>query len=87
MHSDTKMWVEKMRLWFIKFVQSNRHSTTLINVRNLKSLSPRPKAQSIKERRNSVEKLLDFEIAAFFRHLHGEGKKAAISNIRSFSTK
>ena len=39
------------------------------------------KVQSIYERRNSVEKLLDFEIAAFFRHLHGEGKKAAISNL------
>ena len=35
---------------------------------------------------NSVEKLLDFEIPAFFRHLHGEGKKAAISNLKSFST-
>ena len=44
------------------------------------------KVQSMQERRNSVEKLLHFEIAAFFRHKHGEGKKAAISNLRSFST-
>ena len=27
--------------------------------------------QSIKGRLNSVEKLLDFEIGAIFRHLHG----------------
>ena len=33
------------------------------------------KVQSIQERRKSVEKLLGFEISAFFRHLHGEGKK------------
>ena len=44
------------------------------------------KVQSIQERRNSVEKLLDFEIAAFSRHLHREGKKVAILNLRSFST-
>ena len=36
--------------------------------------------------RNSVEKLLDFEIAAFFCHQHSEGKKAAIPKSRSFST-
>ena len=33
-----------------------------------------------------LKTLLDFEIAAFFRHLHGEVKKTAISNLRSFST-
>ena len=31
-------------------------------------------------------KILDFVIAAFFRHLHGKGKKAAISNLRNFLT-
>ena len=42
------------------------------------------KVQSI-ERHNSVEKLLDFEIAAFFRHLHCEaptlgGKGQTVGN-------
>ena len=38
------------------------------------------------EQRDSVEKLLDFESAALSRHLHCEGKKAANSKLRSFST-
>ena len=33
------------------------------------------KVQSKLERRDSVEKLPDFEIAAFFRHLLSEGKR------------
>ena len=45
------------------------------------------KVQSIQERHDSVEKLLDFEFAAFLRYLHDEGNKAAISKFRSFSTK
>ena len=31
------------------------------------------------------KKLLDFEIAAFLRHPHSEGKKAATSKLKSFS--
>ena len=43
------------------------------------------KVQSIYERRNSVEKLLDFEIASFFRHLHGKGKRRQFQTLdRSF---
>ena len=38
----------------------------------------------IYEQCSSVEKL-DFEIAAFSRHLHGERKEAAILKLISFS--
>ena len=72
----SKGWNNDKSMWYFDFQ---------IQPEGWLNLTP-SKVQSIKERRNQVEKLFDFKIAAFFCHLHGEGEKAAISNLQSFST-